>query len=63
MTFDLIVSDIEMPEMNGYEFAEIVKDYPLWRHIPLIALSSFATSEHIQRGHQVGFEAFVSDPS
>lgn len=59
MSFDLIVSDIEMPEMNGYEFAEIVKDDPLWRNIPLIALSSFATSEHIQRGYEVGFEAFV----
>lgn len=59
MTFDLIVSDIEMPEMNGYEFAEVVREDPLWKNTPLIALSSFATAEHIQRGKQVGFQAFV----
>ena len=57
--FDLIISDIEMPEMDGYEFAETVAGDPQWGNIPLIALSSYATEEHIERGQQVGFKAFV----
>ena len=39
---DLIISDIEMPEMNGYEFCKIAKTDPSWQTIPLILLSSLS---------------------
>jgi two-component system chemotaxis sensor kinase CheA len=58
--FDIIVSDIEMPEMNGFEFAEAVKKNPRWRHMPLIALSSLATPASIERGRQSGFDDYVA---
>ena len=58
--FDVIVSDIEMPEMNGFEFAEAVKKHPRWRHMPLIALSSLATPASIERGRQSGFDDYVA---
>ena len=41
--FDVIVSDIEMPEMNGFEFAETMRSDGRWGAIPIIALSSHAT--------------------
>ncbi len=53
--FDLIVSDIEMPEMNGFDFAQAVRDGGKWQDIPMLALTSHVTSEDIAHGKQVGF--------
>jgi two-component system chemotaxis sensor kinase CheA len=58
--FDLIISDIEMPGMNGYEFCESVKKNALWQQTPIIALSSHASPKDIARGRQVGFDDYVA---
>jgi two-component system chemotaxis sensor kinase CheA len=58
--FDMIVSDIEMPGMNGFEFAEAVKNDSRWSDIPMVALSSFATPKDLARGREVGFKDYVS---
>ncbi len=58
--YDLIVSDIEMPGMNGFEFAEAVKKDTRWSNIPMVALSSFATPKDLARGREVGFKDYVS---
>lgn len=58
--FDLIVSDIELPGMNGYELAQYVRANNLWKDIPMIALSSHAMPEDIDRGHQAGFTSYLS---
>ena len=57
---DVIVSDIEMPEMNGFEFAEAVKRHPRLRHIPILALSSLCTPASIERGRQSGFDDYIA---
>ena len=59
-TFDVIVSDIEMPEMNGFEFAERVKAEGIWQDTPMVALSSHATPQDIDRGLKVGFSNYVA---
>ncbi|MCZ6861688.1 MAG: hybrid sensor histidine kinase/response regulator [Alphaproteobacteria bacterium] len=59
-SFDLIVSDIEMPGMSGFEFAEAVKNDNRWSGIPMVALSSFATPKDLARGREVGFKDYVS---
>jgi two-component system chemotaxis sensor kinase CheA len=58
--FDMIISDIEMPGMNGFEFAEAVKKNTRWSEVPLVALSSFATPKDLARGREVGFKDYVS---
>ncbi|MGH1378138.1 MAG: hybrid sensor histidine kinase/response regulator [Alphaproteobacteria bacterium] len=59
--FDVIVSDIEMPDMDGFEFAQHIKnDGGKWNNIPMIALSSHATPQDIERGTQVGFSSYVA---
>jgi two-component system chemotaxis sensor kinase CheA len=58
--FDVIVSDIEMPEMNGFEFAEAVKRHPRLRAIPILALSSLCTPASIERGRQSGFDDYIA---
>ncbi|MFP4314149.1 MAG: chemotaxis protein CheW [Alphaproteobacteria bacterium] len=58
--FDLIVSDIEMPDMDGFEFAEKVKTGSNWAKTPMVALTSHATPQDITRGEQVGFEKYIA---
>lgn len=58
--FDLIVSDIEMPEMDGFEFAEKVKTDSNWSKTPMVALTSHTTPQDMSRGENVGFEKYVA---
>lgn len=58
--FDMIISDIEMPNMNGFEFAEEVKGQGKWTDTPMVALTSHATEEDIARGKAVGFSEYVA---
>ncbi len=57
--FDVIVSDIEMPGMNGFEFAQRVRDRGFWEHTPLLALSSFSSRADLERGRDVGFHDYI----
>jgi two-component system chemotaxis sensor kinase CheA len=59
-TFDVIVSDIEMPGMNGFEFVRAVRADPRWRDMPMVALSSHATPEDFDRGREAGFSDYVA---
>jgi len=58
--FDVIISDIEMPGMNGFEFAQVVRQNGPWAALPMVALSSHATARDFERGHQVGFSDYVA---
>ncbi len=58
--FDVLLSDIEMPGMSGFEFAEAVKKNSRWSDVPMVALSSFATPKDLARGREVGFKDYVS---
>ncbi len=59
-SFDLIISDIEMPGMDGFAFAEEVRNEGRWSDVPLVALSSHATEKDFERGRQVGFNDYVA---
>ncbi len=58
--FDMIISDIEMEEMDGLTFAETVKNQTRWRNIPMVALSSRATPQDREKGFSKGFSAYVA---
>lgn len=58
--FDIIISDIEMPEMNGFEFASKVRGDGNWSGVPLVALSSRSTPDDMERGREVGFTDYVA---
>lgn len=59
-SFDVIISDIDMPEMDGFELAQIVKTGGRWAETPLVALSSYASETHLARGRQVGFSDYIA---
>jgi two-component system, chemotaxis family, sensor kinase CheA len=58
--FDLVVTDIEMPEMDGFALAQAVRGMPSTAELPIIALSAMVSSEAIERGRAVGFHDFVA---
>ena len=58
--FDAIVSDIEMPGMDGYELAERLRSKTRWANVPMIALSSHATAQDMERGRAAGFRDYVA---
>lgn len=58
--FDVIISDIEMPDMDGFEFAQKVRNSTLWRDVPMVALPSHATPQDISRGKEMGFSKYVA---
>ncbi|ODA67714.1 Gliding motility regulatory protein [Methyloligella halotolerans] len=57
--FDVIVSDLEMPELDGIGFAERIKSDPHWAEIPLVALSSHTSPRLIARTRAAGFTHYV----
>ncbi len=58
--FDVIISDIEMPEMNGFEFARYVRGNKNWSNTPIIAISSFTSNAAIEQGKEAGFHDYVA---
>jgi two-component system, chemotaxis family, sensor kinase CheA len=58
--YDVIVSDIEMPEMNGFEFARYVRANKNWSNTPIIAISSFTSNSAIEQGKDAGFHDYVA---
>lgn len=57
--FDVIVSDIEMPGMNGFELAREIKEKGAWAKTPIVALSSRTSPSDIAAGREVGFVDYV----
>ena len=58
--FDVVITDIEMPDMNGFQLAESVRADPRTAELPVIALSSVVSAEAIERGRRVGFYDYVA---
>jgi two-component system chemotaxis sensor kinase CheA len=58
--FDLVVTDIEMPEMDGFALAQAMRGVPGTAELPIIALSAMVSNDAIERGRAVGFHDFVA---
>ncbi len=59
---DLIVLDIEMPRMNGYEFLSAARAEPAYRDIPVVMLTSRTTAKHRQKAITLGARGFIVKP-
>ena len=58
--FEALISDIEMPEMDGLSFARNVRASGAWMRLPLVALSSRAEPDDVTRGREAGFTDYVA---
>ena len=54
----LVLTDLEMPELDGYGMAEKIKNDDRFAQLPVIALTTLAGEEDIARGREVGFDAY-----
>ncbi len=59
---DLMLLDIEMPRMDGYELATYMKNDPRLRMVPIIMISSRTGEKHRQRALEIGVERFLGKP-
>ena len=59
-SFDVVLTDIEMPDMTGFEFAEAIRADAHLSHTPIIGLSSLVSAAAIERGRQAGFHDYVA---
>lgn len=60
--FDLVLLDIMMPEMNGYEVLEHIKTDPLLRHIPVIMITAVDEIESVVRCIELGADDYLPKP-
>jgi two-component system chemotaxis sensor kinase CheA len=58
--FDAILSDIEMPDMDGLAFARCVRQGGAWAALPMIALSARAQPHDVEAGRSAGFTGYVA---
>jgi two-component system chemotaxis sensor kinase CheA len=58
-TYDLVLTDIQMPRMNGIEFTKRLKSDPATASIPIVVLSSLASPEDKRRGLDAGADAYM----
>jgi CheY-like chemotaxis protein len=60
--FDLVISDIDMPVMNGYEFCSAIKHDDKFSEIPVILLTSLSDTSNVALALQAGADNFITKP-
>ena len=59
---DLIIMDIQLPEISGLDITRKIKSDPEMKHIPVIAVTAFAMKDDEEKILQAGCEAYLSKP-
>jgi len=61
-TFDLVITDLNMPNMDGFEFIRSLRENPQYREIPVIILSSLGDRTSIETGRGLGVNSYLRKP-
>jgi two-component system cell cycle response regulator DivK len=59
---DVIVCDLQMPVLNGYELVRRLMEDPSWRRVPLVAVSAFSMPGDRERALEAGFDGYLTKP-
>ncbi|MFY3383458.1 response regulator [Paracidovorax sp. MALMAid1276] len=59
---DLILCDLQMPIMNGYQVAQTLRSHPHWRAVPLVAVTAFSMPGDREKALDMGFDDHLSKP-
>lgn len=60
--FDVVISDIGMPEMNGYQLAREMRTIPGYETVPMVAVTGYSMFDDKQRSTNAGFNAHMTKP-
>jgi len=58
--FDLLVSDVEMPRLNGFELVSRLRTRPQWQELPVVLVTGLDSRENKERGLSVGANGYLS---
>lgn len=61
-SFQLLITDINMPDINGLELIHYLRENEHYRHIPILIVSTEASEEDRKRGLALGADAYLSKP-
>jgi two-component system, chemotaxis family, sensor kinase CheA len=61
--FDAVVSDVQMPHMDGLTLTERIRREPKYNELPIVLVTSLATEEDKRRGVEVGANAYIAKPT
>ncbi len=59
---DLLISDVEMPKMDGYELCRLIKEDPGTAHLPVLISSTLGESQDLERGFDAGADDYMVKP-
>jgi len=59
---DLMLLDVEMPRMDGYELATQIRNNPDWKHIPIIMITSRTGAKHRDKAEKIGINRYLGKP-
>jgi two-component system chemotaxis response regulator CheY len=60
--FDAILTDINMPDINGLELVSFLKNHPVYKSIPIMVISTESTDEDRRRAEALGAEEYLVKP-
>lgn len=60
--FDVVISDIGMPEMNGYQLAREMRTMPGYETVPMVAVTGYSMFDDKERSTKAGFNAHMTKP-
>jgi two-component system chemotaxis response regulator CheY len=60
--FSLVITDVNMPDINGLELINFIKNNPRYSHIPLVIVSTERSEEDQKRGIALGAMAYITKP-
>ena len=61
-TPDIVLLDVEMPRMDGFEFASIIRNDTQFKHLPIVMITSRTGDKHRQRALSIGVNAYLGKP-
>jgi CheY-like chemotaxis protein len=62
LCFDIIVSDIGLPKIDGYELIKQLREIPHMRAVPAVALTGYAAQKDVESALAAGFNAHIAKP-
>nr|WP_297350510.1 response regulator [uncultured Caldimonas sp.] len=59
---DVVLTDLEMPNLNGLELTRRLRESRLWKEMPVVMITSRATNKHLQSAQEAGVDVFLTKP-
>ena len=60
--YDLIITDINMPDINGFEFVTFIKNNDRYKDVPVVFISTERSKEDIEKGMSLGAASYLTKP-